>query len=219
MTRPPKEDEADFLSRWSRRTQDACHAPAEPEEPPAPAASAAEDTRTEAEILEELGLPDPDTLGPGSDFRAFMTEAVPDFIRRKALRRLWASNPVLANLDMLVDYGEDYTDKARVVANLQTAYRAGRGYLDRIAAEPEDAAEAPEAPAEEIAEQEPESAAGEPEPEPEQPTAAESASAEEEPSAPDSAEEPPAGEERPERATVAEMPPPRRRMRFRFDDG
>lgn len=77
---------------------------------------------------EELGLPDIDSLGPGSDFKAFMASDVPAQLRSLALRRLWRSNPVLANVDGLVDYGEDFTDAATVVENMQTAYQVGRGY-------------------------------------------------------------------------------------------
>lgn len=132
MTRPKDED--DFLGRWSRRKAEARHAQPEPDPEPAPEPA---EPRSDAEILEELGLPEPESLGPGSDFSAFMKAAVPDHLRRRALRRLWGTNPVLANLDQLVDYGEDYTDKATVVANLQTAWKAGRGYYDKLAAEKE----------------------------------------------------------------------------------
>jgi len=87
---------------------------------------------SEAEVLQELDLPDPDTLQPGDDFSAFMAKAVPEAIRRRALRTLWRSNPVLANVDMLVDYGEDFTDSATVMANMQTAYQVGKGMLKHI---------------------------------------------------------------------------------------
>jgi len=88
--------------------------------------------KPDAEILEELGLPDPDTLEPGADFRAFMQKAVPDRIRRRALRRLWLSNPALANLDGLIDYGEDFPDSATVIENLQTAYQVGKGMMAHV---------------------------------------------------------------------------------------
>lgn len=88
--------------------------------------------KSDSEILEELGLPEPDTLKAGDDFSAFMTKAVPDRIRRRALRLLWRTNPVLANLDELVDYGEDFTDGAMVVENLQTTYQVGKGMLAHI---------------------------------------------------------------------------------------
>lgn len=95
---------------------------------------------SEAELrekAEELGLPDPESLGPGSDFKQFMAPDVPKQLRSLALRRLWRSNPVLANLDGLVDYGEDFTDAALVVANMQTAYQVGRGYRRDEETEPE----------------------------------------------------------------------------------
>lgn len=88
--------------------------------------------KTDDEILTELDLPDPETLQMGDDFSAFMTKAVPDRIRRRALRVLWKSNPVLANVDNLVDYGEDFTDSATVVENMQTAYQVGKGMLKHV---------------------------------------------------------------------------------------
>lgn len=88
--------------------------------------------KTDEEILAELELPDPDSLKMGDDFSAFMGKAVPDRIRRRALRTLWRSNPTLANIDGLVDYGEDFTDSATVVENLQTAYQVGKGMLTHV---------------------------------------------------------------------------------------
>jgi hypothetical protein len=88
--------------------------------------------KTDAELCEDLGLPDPDALQQGDDFSAFMSKAVPDRLRRRALRRLWLSNPVLANVDGLVDYGQDFTDSATVIENLQTAYQVGRGMTAHV---------------------------------------------------------------------------------------
>lgn len=93
---------------------------------------AAFDEMDEAEMLAALDLPDPDTLRQGDDFSVFMAKAVPDQIRRRALRTLWRSNPVLANVDMLVDYGEDFTDAAMAVENIQTAYQVGKGMLKHV---------------------------------------------------------------------------------------
>lgn len=88
--------------------------------------------QSDEEILTALNLPDPETLKKGDDFSVFMAKAVPDRIRRKALRTLWRSNPVLANVDMLVDYGEDFTDSATVIENLQTTYQVGKGMLKHV---------------------------------------------------------------------------------------
>lgn len=136
----------DFASRWSRLKRGAKERTAEAPPADAQAGSPPEqpDERGDEDILRELGLPDPDSLKPGDDFRAFMASAVPARIRNRALRRLWTSNPVLANLDRLVDYDDDFTDAAMIPTILKTGYRVGRGWLD----EPdEEAAEAKTEPA------------------------------------------------------------------------
>ena len=125
--------DADFWSR--RKAAAAAERAAEArlaEEAEAEAARQALEEKPDEEVLAELDLPDPDAMGQGDDFSAFMAQAVPERLRRRALRKLWISNPVLANLDSLVDYGEDFTDAATVVENLQTAYRVGKGMLRRI---------------------------------------------------------------------------------------
>lgn len=120
---------------------------------------AALEERTDAEILAELDLPEPESLGEGDDFSGFMAKAVPDRIRRRALRVLWRSNPVLANVDMLVDYGEDFTDAANVIENMQTAYQVGKGMLkhvEEMARQAEEKARAAEEPEpEEVVEEPP----------------------------------------------------------------
>ena len=134
-----KRGEAGFASRWSRLKQDAKAVPEDAEaqgvaEPDAPDGDVSvEDGRTDEEILAELELPDPDRLESGDDFAAFMAKGVPARLRNRALRKLWISNPVLANLDELIDYGEDFTDAANVIENLQTSYQVGKGFADKVA--------------------------------------------------------------------------------------
>lgn len=124
---------ADFWSRRKARVEAEAREEARLEEERALAAREAElEEKTDAELCEELGLPDPDALQMGDDFRAFMDKAVPERLRRRALRRLWVSNPVLANLDGLVDYAEDYTDAAMVVPDMKTAYQVGKGMLAHV---------------------------------------------------------------------------------------
>lgn len=139
----PASGGGDFWSRRKARVA-AEEAEAKAAEAEAEAASArtALEEKTDEEILAELDLKDPDTLEPGDDFTAFLRSEVPERLRRRALRRLWRSNAVLANLDSLVDYGEDYTDSARVVENMQTAYRVGKGMLSHILKDETDSAEA-----------------------------------------------------------------------------
>ena len=88
--------------------------------------------KTDEELLEELGLPEPESLGPEDDFKAFLSDGVPQRLKTRALRCLWRSNPILANVDGLVDYGEDFTDASCVVENLQTAYQVGKGMLAHV---------------------------------------------------------------------------------------
>ena len=88
--------------------------------------------RSDEDILAELDLPVPEEVEDPDRIRAFLTQAVPQRIKTRALRQLWRINPMLANLDGLVDYGEDFTNSATVVENLQTAYQVGKGMIAQI---------------------------------------------------------------------------------------
>jgi len=128
-----KDPDGDF---WSRRRA-AVQAEAQAEEQAkadavARAELAEREAKDDATLLAELDLPDPDSLQPGDNIAGFMSKAVPDRLRRRALRSLWRLNPALANLDGLVDYGGDYTDAALVVENMQTAYQVGKGMLKHV---------------------------------------------------------------------------------------
>jgi len=117
--------------------------------------------RPDAELLAEAGMPEPETLTTAEEVQEFLKTALPQRLKARALRRLWRLNPVLANLDGLVDYGEDYTDATRVIENMQTVYQVGKGMFDKFAEpdpEPEEEPLLAEAEAEtdEAAEAEPE---------------------------------------------------------------
>ena len=64
--------------------------------------------KDDAVILEQMGLPDPAAMKAGDDFTGFMSREVPEHLRRQALRTLWRSNPVLACVDGLNEYDDDY---------------------------------------------------------------------------------------------------------------
>jgi hypothetical protein len=95
-------------------------------------AAEAIEEQSDEEILAELGLQDPDTMEAGDDFSAFMAKAVPTRLRNRALRKLWLSNPALANLDSLLDYGEDFTTGTDAVEVVQTTYQVGKGLLAHV---------------------------------------------------------------------------------------
>ncbi len=114
-------DDADFLSRWSRRklearselakeSETAEHSgegdvPAEPDATP----PAAEDQAADAqpELHEELArLPPVEELTAQSDLTPFMRKGVPAALRNAALRRMWVLDPAIR------DYVGDARDYA-----------------------------------------------------------------------------------------------------------
>ena len=139
-----EDNDKGFLSRWSqrkqaRRTEEAAESAASPSDGPsdgpsdAPADAPAQISEEEAARRQQeiddyvASLPEPESLSYESDFTAFFKEGVPEALKRRVLRVLWRSNPTLANLDGLIDYGDDYTNAATVVPNLKTLYRVGKG--------------------------------------------------------------------------------------------
>ena len=123
-----------FLSRWSDRKLKN-----ETDVPSAAEADSNEETlgedefegKSDDEILSILELPDPEKLKLGDTVEKFMDGRVPERIRARALRAFWKTNPVLANIDGLDEYCDDYTDAATVIENLQTIYEVGKGYAEQ----------------------------------------------------------------------------------------
>ncbi|MGI9482610.1 MAG: DUF3306 domain-containing protein [Hyphomicrobiales bacterium] len=136
MSRGGKSD--DILSRWARRRE----AVAKEEEQAAAKAeadAAVQEPETEEEAMALLQEQDPelaekiaevdfDKLTFEDDFTIFMSHKVPDIIRRRALSKLWLSDPLLANLDGLNDYDEDFKASAELVKVIKSAWEPGRGY-------------------------------------------------------------------------------------------
>ncbi|HEY9055677.1 MAG TPA: DUF3306 domain-containing protein [Aurantimonas sp.] len=119
-----------FLSRWSRRKRDLEDAdPAVVNAPdecgPVVEADApdpeAEENRMAAEAV------DIDSLVRGDDFSIFLKRGVPELLRKQALRKLWRTDPVFANLDGLNDYDEDFRNPAHNV--YKSLWQVGRGFL------------------------------------------------------------------------------------------
>ena len=88
--------------------------------------------KTDVEILEELGLPDPDVMVQGDDFKAFLSKTVPAHLRKRALRKLWRSNSVLACVDGLNDYDDDYLTGSYGQGPISTTYQVGKGMLSHL---------------------------------------------------------------------------------------
>ncbi|WP_100639192.1 DUF3306 domain-containing protein [Marinobacter salexigens] len=126
------------LQRWSRQKAEAARKQETPTPPvveaePSPEAQelAVNEALPEQEVLVKYGLPDPDSIVLGTDITGFMQKEIPELLRRKALRALWRSNPVLAVLDGLNDYDEDFTDAGLTIKGAKTLYKVGQGFIDR----------------------------------------------------------------------------------------
>ena len=140
-----------FLERWSRRKRrvewdDPEAREVAPPEATEPLENQPAEAETDEAILARLELPDPDTLVAGDDFSRYLKAPLPRHLKQRALRRLWRSNPVLANLDGLNDYDTDFTGDSVPLGTLKTAYEVGRGFAARtleIKSEEADARSAP----------------------------------------------------------------------------
>ncbi len=120
--------EESFARRWSRRKIEEREEIADPPD----------DERTEVTLTpnpappeeEPPDLPPVESLTATSDFTPFLRDKVPEALRKAALRKLWRSDPVLANLDGLNDYDEDFTGGS-LGGIVATAYRVGKGMIDK----------------------------------------------------------------------------------------
>ena len=78
--------------------------------------------------LKPEDLPPVESLTADSDFTAFLRTNVPSVLKKAALRKLWKSDPVLANVDGLNDYDEDFA-KMGLGKAVKTAYHVGKGMI------------------------------------------------------------------------------------------
>lgn len=88
----------------------------------------------EEELSEEefiATLPPVEELTSESDFTPFLDRRVPTMLRRTALRKLWKSDPVFANLDGLNDYDDDFRTLG-VGKIVRTAYEVGKGFIKTV---------------------------------------------------------------------------------------
>ncbi len=134
------EEETGRLARWSRLKQAAREGAPGPEAAPLPA-TAPEPEPDPAELEANRAAAeavDLARLGPDSDLEVFFRRGVPKLLRQQALRAVWRSDPVFANLDGLVDHGEDFNDPKMVMKTFTSAWKIGSGYLRETLAEPAD---------------------------------------------------------------------------------
>ena len=74
-------------------------------------------------------LPPLEGLDKDSDFTPFLADNIPEFIRNRALKILWRSDPLFGFQDGLDDYAENFRVIDKLIdAATQSNYRPGQGY-------------------------------------------------------------------------------------------
>ena len=123
-----------FLSRWSKRKLGEDQS--EEESPPTETSETATEDRSEELEKNRLAAEavDLDKIDKDFDFSIFLKAGVPKALKNRALHVLWKSDPVFANIDGLVDYGENFADPALTMKTFQSAYEVGKGYLKKLEA-------------------------------------------------------------------------------------
>jgi len=114
---PPKETAEEFMSRWSRRKQQAR------EEVPAPATS---QSRVDAGPAPEL--PPVEELGMDSDYRDFFHPKVKEGVRRAALKKLF-SDPHFSVMDGMDIYLDDYSITEEIPAAMMAELKQAQNIL------------------------------------------------------------------------------------------
>jgi putative acetyltransferase len=126
-----------FLDRWSRRKAAARQAEPVDDQPPPQREASAATSSTAQPVAPKAALTEADfadvnfeALDYGSEYGRFMQSGVPEAIRKKALQKLWLSDPIFTQVDPFNEYAGDYTDAAVAAQGpLKTAYKIGRGFL------------------------------------------------------------------------------------------
>jgi hypothetical protein len=97
-----------FLARWSRRKRRA--APKTSDQAPPDAADRCATPAAETPPPVDPALPPPiESIGAGSDIRAFLAAGVPADLTRAALRRAWSADPAIRDFIGLSENSWDFT--------------------------------------------------------------------------------------------------------------
>ena len=133
------------LERWSRRKREARAEPRDRlladeaitdtlETDVVASAGSADAAPAELDVseVETIGADTPpltpvEELDAESDYTQYLAEGVPEELTRAALRKLWLSDPVFANLDGLNDYDEDFNLIDKIIAVADTHDKIARG--------------------------------------------------------------------------------------------
>jgi hypothetical protein len=142
--------EKSFLARWSRRKREAAsdrrdhakpantgNSAAVPDTavPPAPPIEA-------PPLVDPISLPPIESIGPGSDLRAFLAAGVPADLTRAALRRAWSAEPAIRDFIGLSESSWDFNAAGGVPGFGAMTAEEGRRLLAQAMGEPKAADQA-----------------------------------------------------------------------------
>src|SRR5271166_3190231 len=138
-------DDSSFLARWSRRKRGAAANRRDQARPESagdgavvPDTAVALVAPAEAQPLIDLStLPSLDSLGAGSDVRAFLAPGVPVDLARAALRRAWSVDPVIRDFIGLSENSWDFNAPGGVPGFGTVTAEDVRRLLARAIGEPE----------------------------------------------------------------------------------
>jgi hypothetical protein len=126
MTQDEKDDDKNFLSRWSQRKHEAKQPDSETpldeaaEILPASPKPVAENTAEEKFDLSTL--PKLEDVVEGTDITGFLKKGVPESVRNAALRKSWALDPAIRNyVNPALDYAYDWNTPGGVPGSSELA--------------------------------------------------------------------------------------------------
>ena len=131
-------NDSSFLSRWSKRKSESNEVSSKSEQNEKNTVDVKDELIEEEnklsneELAEKYEVTNPEEIDNPLDLRNILKENLPDRLKQVALRKLWKLVPAYGEISELVEYGEDFTDAATVIENLQTSYIVGKGYIDKV---------------------------------------------------------------------------------------
>lgn len=138
-----------FLTRWSRRKQEAKAGRAEPAaEDAAGARVPAPSDRPAVELVPPVAnlsnLPPIESIDAATDITAFLRKGIPQELSRAALRRAWTADPAIRDFIGLAENAWDFNDPNAMpgFGPLDCSEAELRGLVDRIVGGVREAAEA-----------------------------------------------------------------------------
>ncbi len=131
-------NDTSFLRRWSKRKTDSNKVASRSEQIEKNAIDVKDELIEEEkklsndELAEKYEVTNPQKIDNPLELRNILKDNLPDRLKQLALRKLWKLVPAYGEISELVEYGEDFTDAATVIDNLQTSYIVGKGYIDKV---------------------------------------------------------------------------------------